>query len=153
MHENYMRRALELAKCARNLGEVPVGAVVVLDNEIIGSGFNCSISNCDPSAHAEVMALRSAAKKIGNYRLSGANLYVTLEPCTMCAGLLIHARIAHLIFGAYEKRTGAIHTCDKLLAKSYHNHKVMVTHGVLADECTKLIQDFFQHKRKQSKSV
>jgi len=150
MHQNYMYKALELARKAFELGEVPVGAIVTLNNEIIGCGFNSPISNYDPSAHAEVMALRNAANNIGNYRLTNANLYVTLEPCAMCAGLLVHARIKHLIFGAYEKRSGAIISCDQILDKSYHNHKVMVTSGVLADECAHLMQDFFKLRRKQN---
>jgi len=148
MHDFYMRKALNLAQQAAELGEVPIGAVVVLNDEIIGQGFNAPISNCDPSAHAEIIAIREAASNIDNYRLPDSRLYVTVEPCTMCAGLLIHARIKHLIYGAPEPRSGAINSCDNLLSRNYHNHKVTVTGGVLADECADLMRNFFKQRRK-----
>jgi len=145
--EFYMRKALELAELGANFGEVPVGAIIVLNDEIIGEGFNCSIKNDDPSAHAEVTAIRKACSKICNYRLVGAKLYVTLEPCTMCAGLLIHSRISELVFGTFEPRSGAICSCSQVLAQSFHNHKVQVRFGVLQQECAKILQDFFKRKR------
>jgi len=147
-----MRCALQLAAKGANCGEVPVGAVVVLNDEIIGSGFNCPISTSDPTAHAEVIALRAACAKIGNYRLPQARLYVTLEPCTMCAGMLIHARISELIFGAFEHRSGAVCSCSQVLKQNFHNHQVLVKSGVLQQECAQILQDFFRNKREMQKA-
>ncbi len=142
-----MREALTLANKAANAGEVPVGAVVVLDGEVIGSGFNRSSTDCDPSAHAEVVALRGAAKRVGNYRLLNATLYVTLEPCVMCCGCLQHARVKRLVFGARESRTGAVVSVNEVLADPHALHAVSVTEGVLVEECLVPLRAFFAAKR------
>lgn len=142
-----MRYALELAEQAGRLNEIPIGAVVVKDGEIIGRGFNRPITASDPSAHAEIEALRDAALALGNYRLSGTSMVVTVEPCTMCAGALIHARIERLIFGAREPRAGAICSAAQVLDNPNLNHRVEVVEGVLANECSKLMSDFFQERR------
>ncbi len=142
-----MRSALELAQQAARLNEVPIGAVVVKDGEIIGRGFNRPIKASDPSAHAEIEALRDAALALGNYRLSGTSLVVTVEPCTMCAGALIHARIERLIFGTREPRAGAVCSAAQVLDNPNLNHRIEVVEGVLADECRKLMSDFFQERR------
>lgn len=142
-----MRCALELAQQAARLNEVPIGAVVVKDGEIIGRGFNRSITASDPSAHAEIEALRDAALALGNYRLSGTSMVVTVEPCTMCAGALIHARIERLIFGAREPRAGAVCSSAQVLDNPNLNHRIEVVEGVLANECSKLMSDFFQERR------
>lgn len=142
-----MRYALELAEQAGRLNEIPIGAVVVKDGEIIGRGFNRPITASDPSAHAEIEALRDAALALGNYRLSGTSMVVTVEPCTMCAGALIHARIERLIFGAREPRAGAICSAAQVLDNPNLNHRVEVVEGVLANECSKLMSDFFQKRR------
>jgi len=143
----WMRRALELAQTAAELGEVPVGAVVVLDGRAIGEGFNRPISNRDPTAHAEIVALRAAALALDNYRLTGATLYVTVEPCTMCAGALVHARIGRLVFGAPEPRAGAVVTTSQVLDNPGHNHRVDTTGGVLAAESGALLRTFFAARR------
>ena len=143
----WMEEALSLAEQARDIDEVPVGAVVVMNDKIIGRGFNRPISKCDPSAHAEIEALRDAAHYMGNYRLPNASLVVTVEPCTMCAGALIHARVRHLIFGAREPRGGAIQSTISALENHKLNHRVSVTEGVLADECRALLTQFFQSRR------
>ena len=142
-----MQRALALARRAADEGEVPVGAVVVLDGLAIGQGFNRPIRAHDPTAHAEVVALRSAAAQIGNYRLTGATLYVTIEPCAMCAGALVHARIARLVFGAREPRAGAVVSTVRLLDQPHLNHRVEVVEGVLADESATLLRAFFAARR------
>ena len=142
-----MREALRLATHAASLGEVPVGAVVVRDGVIIGRGYNRPISGVDPTAHAEIVALRQAAAFTGNYRLSGADLYVTLEPCTMCAGALVHARVARLVFGTREPRAGAVVSTAQVLAAVSLNHHVEVVEGVLADEAQRLMQEFFRARR------
>jgi len=142
-----MRRALELAQTAAELGEVPVGAVLVLDGRAIGEGFNRPISNRDPTAHAEIVALRAAALALDNYRLTGATLYVTVEPCTMCAGALVHARIGRLVFGAPEPRAGAVVTTSQVLDNPGHNHRVDTTGGVLAAESGALLRTFFAARR------
>ena len=142
-----MRRALECAAVAAAAGEVPVGAVVVHGGEIVGEGFNQPIRSCDPTAHAEIVALRAAARAVGNYRLPGATLYVTIEPCTMCAGALIHARIATLVYGAREPRAGAIVSTAAVLANAALNHSVDVVEGVLADDATALLKAFFAPRR------
>jgi tRNA(adenine34) deaminase len=146
--QSMMRLAMDAARQARLLDEVPVGAVVVKDGEVIGTGFNSPISTHDPSAHAEILALREAAKKVGNYRLTGAELYVTLEPCVMCAGAIQNARIARLSFGASDPKTGACGSVVDLFAESSRlNHHTMVVSGVLAEECAALLQEFFRSKR------
>ena len=146
-HDTFMRRALEWAHRAGADGEVPVGAVVVQNGEIIGEGANQPIGSCDPTAHAEIVALRAAARRIGNYRLTGATLYSTIEPCTMCAGALVHARIATLVFGAREPRAGAVASTASVMANAALNHRVEVVEGVLANETSALLQAFFRQRR------
>jgi len=147
-----MRRALALADRAADEGEVPVGAVVVRDGQLLGEGWNQVIGNADPTAHAEIVALRDAAKAIGNYRLPGAMLYVTLEPCTMCAGALVHARIAELVFAAREPKAGVICSCAELLQSSWYNHSVTCRGDVLAAESSAKLRAFFSQRR-NSKTV
>lgn len=134
------------------MGEVPVGAVVVKDGEIIGRGSNAPISQHDPSAHAEIQAMRDAATRLGNYRLVGCSLYVTLEPCAMCAGAIQHARIASLVYGASDPKTGACGSVIDLMAEARLNHHTEVTGGVLAQECGSLLSEFFASRRKSGKS-
>lgn len=147
--ERWMVRALELAAEAESHGEVPVGAVVVCEGKLVGEGFNQPIRAHDPSAHAEIMALRTAAANVENYRLPGCDLYVTIEPCAMCAGALVHARIRTLVFGAREPRAGAVLSQNRLLDADYMNHKVIVREGVMAGECSALISGFFRQKRQR----
>jgi tRNA(adenine34) deaminase len=142
-----MRRALALADRAENEGEVPIGAVVVRDDQLLGEGWNQIISAQDPSAHAEIVALRDAARVADNYRLPGAILYVTLEPCTMCAGAMIHARIEQLIFAAKEPKAGVVCSTCSLLDEPRYNHAVSWRGGVLAEESSQRLQDFFQARR------
>jgi len=143
----FMREALRLAAEAARMGEVPVGAVVVRDGQVIGRGFNAPIGNCDPSAHAEIAALRDAARLLGNYRLADCSLYVTLEPCVMCAGAIQHARIARLVYGAADPKTGACGSVVDLFAEPRLNHHASVTGGVLADQSAALLQGFFACRR------
>ncbi len=145
--EQFMRRALVLASEGAALGEVPVGAVVVKDGVIVGEGFNQPISSHDPTAHAEVVALRAAAQQIGNYRLVDCTLYVTLEPCLMCCGALVHARIGTVIFGADEPKAGSVHSQLSALALPHLNYRVASRGGVLAAECAVLLSDFFRSRR------
>lgn len=144
-----MGYALELAKCAASQGEVPVGAVVVdpADNALLGRGRNRVIEDNDPTAHAEIVALRDAGTRRGNYRLPGATLYVTVEPCTMCAGALVHARIERLVFGAPEPKAGAVESRARVLDNPAHNHRVAVSGGVMAAECGALMRAFFEARR------
>ena len=142
-----MHAALAEARKAMANGEVPVGAVVAVADEIVGSGFNQPISTVDPTAHAEIRALRAAAHKIGNYRLTGATLCVTVEPCAMCVGAIVHARIGTLIYGAPEPKTGAVRSTMKLIDDPSWNHRVVVVSGLMADACRSLLQEFFQKKR------
>lgn len=151
--EFFMQQALALAREAWEAGEVPVGAVAVLDGAIIGHGFNAPISRHDPSAHAEMMALRDAAQKMGNYRLPGVTLYVTLEPCVMCAGAIMHARVARLVFGAADLKTGAAGSVVNLFDETRLNHHTEVSGGVLAAECGALLSDFFAERRHQAKQA
>lgn len=146
-----MRHALSLADNAQQQGEIPVGAVLVKDDQIIGEGWNQSISMHDPSAHAEMMAIRDAGKNLQNYRLVNSCLYVTLEPCTMCAGLLIHSRIHRLVFAASDFKTGAVGSLFDLLADPRMNHQVEVKGGVLAQECGDKLSAFFKLRREQKK--
>jgi tRNA(adenine34) deaminase len=146
-HERWMRRALALADRAANEGEVPVGAVVVRDDQLLGEGWNQVIAAQDPTAHAEIVALRDAASAIGNYRLPGATLYVTLEPCTMCAGALVHARVTQLVFAAKEPRAGVVCSTCSLLDEPWYNHKVSWQGGVLAQDSSARLQAFFQARR------
>jgi tRNA(adenine34) deaminase len=143
----FMRAALALAGEGRLAGEVPVGAVVVADGRIVGRGFNAPISRRDPTGHAEIAALRDAAAALGNYRLPDCDLYVTLEPCAMCAGAILHARIRRLVFGARDPKTGACGSVIDLLAEPRLNHHTDVTGGVLADECGALLSAFFAERR------
>ena len=145
--EHFMRRALELAGRAEGEGEVPVGALVVLDEKVIGEGWNRPISASDPSAHAEIQALRAAASARRNYRLLGAALYVTLEPCAMCVGAMFHARIGRVVFGASDPKTGAAGSVLNLLAENRLNHHALVKGGVLASECGARLSAFFAGRR------
>src|SRR5205823_8315185 len=143
-----MRAALAQARAAAAAGEVPIGAVVALDDAIIAEGFNQPIRSSDPTAHAEIVALRAAALAAGNYRLTGATLCVTVEPCAMCVGAIVHARIGTLIYGAAEPKTGAVSSAMKLLEDPSWNHRVVVVAGLMAAECRELLQDFFAQKRR-----
>jgi len=145
--EGYMQCALELAEQAWQAGEVPVGAVVVYRGEIVGRGFNAPISGHDPSAHAEIQALRDAARRLGNYRLTDCSLYVTIEPCAMCAGAIMHARIGRLVYGAADAKTGACGSVVDLFAQTKLNHHTEVTAGILAQECGGMLSRFFAERR------
>jgi tRNA(adenine34) deaminase len=150
-HDKWMQRAFDLAKKAEAQDEVPVGAVIVYEDKIIGEGWNQPISANDPAAHAEIMALRDAGEKIGNYRLPNATIYVTLEPCTMCAGAIIHARLAKLVYSVDDPKTGACGSVFNLLQTEELNHKVEIEKGVMEDESRSLIQSFFKEKRAKQK--
>lgn len=143
----WMRAALELARQAQQAGEVPVGAVVVKDGAIIGRGWNHPIGSCDPTAHAEITALRDAAQALGNYRLADTTLYVTLEPCAMCAGAMVHARVQRLVFGAADPRAGAAGSVFDIVRASPLNHQLQVADGVFAEECGALLKQFFAGRR------
>ena len=149
--ENWMRYALQLAQQAALQGEVPVGAVLVQDDNILGEGWNQPISLNDPSAHAEMLAMRAAGQTAANYRLPNTTLYVTLEPCCMCAGAMIHARIARVVFGAYDPKTGAAGSLFSVLNDPRHNHHVQISGGVLAEECAELLRTFFRERRLRAK--
>ncbi len=151
--EAFMAEALELAFEGSRLNEVPVGALVVLDGVVVGRGYNQPISQQDPTAHAEIVALRNAARTVGNYRLPGATLYVTVEPCAMCAGAIQHARIARVVFGASEPKTGACGSVVDLFAEARLNHHAEVEGGLMAEESAALIGAFFQRRRAESKSL
>lgn len=144
---DFMRAALEQGRQARERGEVPVGSVVVLGGEVIGEGFNQPIGSHDPTAHAEVIALRDAARRLGNYRLPGSTVYVTIEPCQMCVGAMIHARVARVVYGTREPRAGAIESAMQAHEHPGLNHRMTATGGVLEQECRALIQGFFQDRR------
>jgi tRNA(adenine34) deaminase len=146
-HEPFMRIALEQARGAAESGEVPVGAVVVLDGAVVGRGHNGPVAGCDPTAHAEIEALRDAARAVGNYRLTGATLYATVEPCVMCAGACLHARVGALVFGAVDEKAGAIVSRAQILDAPAWNHRVCVLGGVLAVEAGELMQTFFRARR------
>lgn len=145
--QNFMRLALEQAQHAWDLGEVPVGAVVVKDGEVIACGYNQPIDKHDPSAHAEIVALRAAAEKLGNYRLPGCELYVTLEPCLMCSGAMMHARLSRVIFGASDPKTGVCGSLMNLFEHTQLNHHASVTGGVLEEECGSMLKGFFAARR------
>ena len=145
--ERFMREALRCAHHAREKGEVPVGAVVVVENEVIGEGFNQPITADDPTAHAEIVALRDAAKHVGNYRLTGATVYVTIEPCQMCVGAMVHARIARIVYGTREPKAGAIESAMRAHEHPSLNHRMEAVGGVLDAECRQLIQEFFRMRR------
>lgn len=151
--EGFMGQALELARQAGAAGEVPVGALVVLDGNVVGRGWNQPIGRHDPTAHAEVMALRDAADRLGNYRLPGCTLYVTLEPCAMCAGAIMHARIQRLVFGARDTKTGVAGSVIDLFAQPRLNHHTTVVGGVLADTCGELLTAFFAARRGRTETA
>lgn len=146
-HEEYLTLALSLARDAERTGEVPVGAVVVLDGRIIGRGHNCPIARNDPTAHAEMLALREAAETVGNYRVDGATLYATLEPCVMCAGALVNARVARLVFGARDLRFGGVRSKFRLADADVLNHRLEIVEGVLGAECAEILERFFRSRR------
>ena len=145
--EQWMGLAIQQALLAEAMDEVPVGAVLVQDNTIIVSAHNQPITNNDPTAHAEIQLLRAAGKKLNNYRLPNTTLYVTLEPCTMCLGAMIHARVSRVVFGAYDQKTGVCGSCQDLSSSDCFNHSIEVEGGILADECKNLLQKFFQKRR------
>jgi len=147
----FMNFALAEAREARQAGEVPIGAVVVLDEQIVGCGHNQPIALSDPTSHAEMLALRAAARLIGNYRLTGATLYVTIEPCAMCAGALVNARIKRLVYGAADPRAGAIASVFQIGTSSFLNHRVEITSGVLEAECRELMRSFFRQRRRSAR--
>jgi len=146
-HESFMREALALARQAETNGEVPIGAVVVVDDKIVGRGFNSPIAISDPTAHAEILALREAGASLRNYRLEAATLYATLEPCVMCAGALVAARIERLVFGARDLRFGGVRSKFRVADSDLLNHRVEIVEGVLAAECVELIKTFFDRRR------
>ena len=146
---HYMQHALQLARRAQAVDEVPVGALLVRDDQIIGEGWNVPISTHDPSAHAEIRALRAAADSVSNYRLPETTLYVTLEPCVMCAGAIIHARVQRVVFAARDPKTGAAGSVFDILNSDQHNHGVLISEGILAEECGQLLTDFFRARRKK----
>lgn len=148
--QQFMRFALNRALEAREHGEVPVGAIVVIDGEIQGEGFNQPIDTCDPTAHAEIVAIRQAAARIGNYRLVGSTVYVTIEPCQMCVGAMIHARIARLVYGAPEPKAGAIESAMRAHEHPALNHRLEVTGRVLEQECRAVLQEFFRERRREA---
>lgn len=144
-----MQHALTLAYQAADLGEVPVGAVLVKDGQLLAEGWNQPISQDDPTAHAEIMAIRKAAKLLGNYRLPDTTLYITIEPCSMCAGAIVHSRISRVVFGASEPRAGAAGSTLNLLQNEQFNHQTEVTSGILAEECGQVLKEFFSARRKK----
>ena len=145
--EAWMALAIEQAKLAEKMEEVPVGAVLVQDNQLIASAHNQPISNNDPTAHAEIQLLRAAGKQLNNYRFPDTTLYVTLEPCTMCLGAMIHARVSRIVFGAYDQKTGVCGSCQDLSTSKCFNHSIETEGGILADECKQLLQKFFKKRR------
>ncbi|BCS46037.1 zinc-binding protein [Pseudomonas amygdali pv. tabaci str. ATCC 11528] len=145
--QDFMREALALAAQGALLGEVPVGAVVVQNGEIIGRGYNCPISASDPSAHAEMVAVRDAARALDNYRLPGSTLYVTLEPCSMCAGLIVHSRVARVVYGALEPKAGIVQSQGQFFSQGFLNHRVLFEGGVLSEECGAMLSEFFRMRR------
>jgi len=149
--EYWMQQALMLAQKAELQDEVPVGAVIVKDNQLIAEGWNQPIQNNDPSAHAELTAMRNAGQALNNYRLIDTTLYVTLEPCSMCVGAMIHARVNRLVFGAYDMRTGATGSAINLISDAIHNHKIEVQGGVMEEECKNILQSFFRRRRESGK--
>ena len=152
--EFWMRRAIEAAREAEALDEVPIGACLIdINGELLAAAGNQTRTDCDPTAHAEIIILREAAKKIGNYRLTDATLYTTIEPCAMCAGALIQARIARLVFGAHDERFGAVETHFRICDSSSLNHRMEIMSGVLADDCKQLMQDFFRRRRNERKII
>lgn len=151
--EGFMREALALAEQGAALGEVPVGAVLVLDGEVIGRGFNCPISRHDPSAHAEMVAIRDAALRLQNYRLPGSTLYVTLEPCSMCAGLIVHSRIQRVVYGTTEPKAGVAVSRGQFFDQAFLNHRVLVEGGPLAEQCSEMLSQFFRQRRQNGRDA
>ena len=147
LDRQFMQQALDQAKLAAAAGEVPVGAVLVRDGQVISTGFNRPITNSDPSAHAEMMALRAAAQSESNYRLPGTTLYVTLEPCTMCAGAMLHARVGRVVFGAPDPKTGAAGSVLNVFSEKQINHQTQVQGGIMGEECGQVLRDFFKERR------
>jgi tRNA(adenine34) deaminase len=147
LDRQFMQQALNQAKLAAAAGEVPVGAVLVRDGQVISTGFNQPITNSDPSAHAEMMALRAAAHSESNYRLPGTTLYVTLEPCTMCAGAMLHARVERVVFGAVDPKTGAAGSVLNVFSEKQINHQTQVEGGIMGEECGQVLRDFFKERR------
>lgn len=147
MHERFMRAAIEQAHEARRRGEVPIGAVVVIDGDVVGTGFNRPVGDSDPTAHAEIVALRNAAWRLGNYRLTGATLYVTVEPCLMCVGAMVHARVGTLVYGAAEPKAGAVASTQRAHEHPALNHRLALVGGVLEEECREIVQAFFRERR------
>ncbi|GAB7532181.1 tRNA adenosine(34) deaminase TadA [Pseudomonas sp. 3A(2025)] len=150
--QDFMREALALAAQGALLGEVPVGAVLVMSGQIVGRGYNCPISGSDPSAHAEMVAIRDAAQAISNYRLPGSTLYVTLEPCSMCAGLIVHSRIGRVVYGALEPKAGVVQSQGQFFTQGFLNHRVLYEGGVLGEECGSMLSEFFRMRRALQKS-
>ena len=148
--EHFMQLALQQARLGAERGEVPVGAVLVLEGEVIGAGFNCPISTHDPSAHAEMVAIRAAARYVGNYRLPGSTLFVTLEPCSMCAGLIVHSRIQRVVYGTTEPKAGVAVSRGEFFAQDFLNHRVLVEGGVLAEHCASELREFFRLRRQNA---
>ncbi len=148
--ERFMREALAQAAEGAALGEVPVGALVVVDGEVVGRGFNCPISSHDPSAHAEMVAIRDAARNLENYRLVGSTLYVTLEPCSRCAGLIVHSRVARVVYGACEPKAGVVESRGRFFEQAFLNHRLLVEGGVLAGECGAILSEFFRARRRKA---
>ena len=144
--EIFMEEAIQLAERASRMGEVPVGALVVLEDKVVGAAGNASIKNKDPTAHAEMLAIKQASSNVGNYRLVGASLYVTIEPCTMCLGAMMHARISRLVFGALEAKSGAVVSND-IMSIGHFNHSIEITSGIRAEICGRLMSDFFGRRR------
>lgn len=149
----HMQRALQLARAGEALGEVPVGAVIVVNDVVVGEGFNQPISGHDPTAHAEIVALRAAAQAVGNYRLEGATLYVTLEPCTMCVGALVHARVARVVYAAAETKAGSLVSARRQLESGYYNHVFVHEGGLCADEAGAMLSAFFRQRRQLRKTA
>jgi len=147
VHDFWMQKALEEAKKSLSKNEVPVGAVIIFDGVIIGRGHNQPILKTDPTSHAEIEAIRNASEKMKNYRLNGADLYVTLEPCAMCFGAIIHSRISNIFFGASDQKSGVCGSCEDLSEKKYFNHKPHIIGQIMANECSKILKDFFIAKR------
>lgn len=150
--EYWMHQAIKLAKNAQNIGEIPVGAILVKNNELVASGWNCSINNHNPTAHAEIIALQQAGQVLNNYRLLDTTLYVTLEPCIMCAGAMVHARIGRVVYGAKDFKTGACGSFINIMSLPSLNHYVEVTGGVLEEACSSMLSDFFKMRRAQKKA-
>jgi tRNA(adenine34) deaminase len=148
-HEKWMKLALEQARLAQAMSEVPVGAVLVQDDQLIASAHNQPIYSNDPTAHAEIQLLRAAGKRLNNYRFPDTTLYVTLEPCTMCLGAMIHARVSRVVFGAYDQKTGVCGSCTDLSTSQCFNHTIAIEGGVLANDCKQLLQEFFKKRRKK----